>query len=246
MRYVLLGLTLCLAMTFSAFAADSGATLNLKGDQIYLESGGKSSPLPQDTFPAQPIDGTTMRFLGIGEDDGKERGIAAGLYIFEEKGRPIAFAPTNAAEFCADVKFSPDGKILAMDSGTYLIRSWFFFSFPDMKPVGEVEYYQADGKPSLIWNGNKGALVSSMRVEEHGRACGYDPCGPVSVDYYAFATQKIQRLLPGTDLCDYTLTGLKDDGVTVTAQALCLQSPKDWETFPEDDTPRKEVTARIP
>ena len=249
MRYVLLGLTLCLtlclAASLPASAAGSGTALSLKGDRIYLVKGSKSTPLNQDAFPAQPIDDTAMRFLGVGEDTGKEYGVAAGLYIFDGDGASVAFAPTDAAEFAADVKFSPDGKILAMDAGTWLIRSWFFYSFPDMKPMGEAGYYQPEGKPGLIWAGNKGVLVSNMAAEGHGRSCGYDPCGPVSVDYYAFAAQKVTRLLPGTDLCDFSLTGLKEDGRTVTAQELCLQSPKAWETFPENE-PTKDVTTTIP
>ena len=149
-------------MPCRGLAAVPGATLNLKDDRIYVESNGKSTLLPQDMFPAQPIEGAALRFLGVGEDDGKKYGIAAGLYIFESQGPASAFAPTDLAEYCSEVRLSPSGDILAMDSGTWLIRSWLFFSFPDMKPMGELAYYQPEGKPALVWAGNKGTLVSSM------------------------------------------------------------------------------------
>ena len=245
MRYVVLGLVFCLVAVSSAFAAASGATLTLKDDRISVERNGKSTLLPQDMFPAQPIEGTTLRFAGVGEDDGKKYGIAAGLYIFESQGPAAAFAPTEFAEYCSEVRLSPAGDVLAMDSGTWLIRSWFFFSFPGMKPMGEVVYYQSEGKPALVWTGTKGALVSSMQTDDQGRTCEYDPCGPVSVDYYDFAAQRDTRLLSGTDTCDYTLTGITEDGLAATALELCLQSADAWKTLPEN-APTKPVTATVP
>ena len=245
MRYLLFVLALYVAAASPAFAADSGTRLHLKGNQVSLESGGKSTPLPQEVFSAQPVEGATMFFLGVGEDDGKENGVTAGLYIFDDKGGLVAFAPTDAAELCDAVTFSPDGKILAMDSGGDLLRNWYFFSFPDMEPMGSTEYYQPEGTPGLLWNGNKGVLISGIETEEHGRACGYDPCGPVSVEYYAFGDEKSTRLLSGTDLCDYALKDFKAEGGIVTARELCLRSPKAWEEFPEN-APTKDVTATLP
>lgn len=245
MRHMLLGAVFCLALAFPAFAAGSGAELTLKDDQIYLTKDGKSTPLSQEEFPAQPIDDTKLRFLGLGPDTAKAHGLAPGLYIFENQGGPIAFAPTDEAEFCADVKIAPDGNMLAMDAGMALVRNWFFFSFPEMEPMGAADYYQIPDRPALIWIEGKGALFSSMDVDKHNRACGYDPCGPVSVSYYDFKAGRSTRLLPGTDLCDYALTGLAEDGLTATAEALCLPSAKDWETFPEDK-PTEKVDVKLP
>lgn len=245
MRHILFGILFTLVAALPAVAAGSGAELELKGDRVFLIKDGTSTALDQDMFPAQPIDGTDLRFFGIGEDDAKEQGIAPGLYIFKGEGKPAAFAATHDAEFCADVKLSPDGKILAMDAGTSLVRNWFFFSYPEMKALGDTVYYETPDNPALIWTGGNGVLVSTMNDSEHGRACGYDPCGPVSVTYYNIETHKAAALLPGTDLCDYTLTGLMDDGLTATAVELCLPSAKDWETFPEDK-PVKNVTVKLP
>lgn len=245
MRHMVFGVLFSLMAAFPAFAAGSGAELSLKGDQVFLIKGGKSTALDQSAFPAQPVDDSDMRFLGVGEDDAKQQGIAPGLYIFKGDGKPVAFAATENAEYSGDVKISPNGKILAMDAGMSLMRNWFFFSYPDMKPLGDTAYYQAEDKPTLVWAGEKGVLVSTIELDGHGRKGEYDPCGPVSVTYYDMGAHKATKLLTGTDLCDYTLTGLKDDGVTATADELCLPSVKDWNTFPEN-TPVKKVTAKLP
>lgn len=245
MRHILFGILFSLVVALPAFAATSGVELNLKGDQVFLVKDGKSTALDQKMFPAQPIDDTDMRFLGIGPDDAKKQDIAPGLYIFNGQGKPVAFVDTDLAEFCADVKFSPDGKMLAMDAGMSLNRSWLFFSYPAMKPMGEIGYYQAEPNPTIIWVGDKGVLVSIMAESDHGRSCEYDPCGPVSVSYYDFKAEKSTKLLVGTDLCDYTLTGLETDGITVTAASLCLPSSKEWKSYP-GEKPTKAVTAKLP
>ena len=102
MRHILFGLLFSLVAALPAFAAGSGAELSLKGDRVFLLKNGKSTALNQDMFPAQPVDDSDLRFLGVGPDDAKEQGIAPGLYIFKGDGKPVAFAATDDAEFCAD------------------------------------------------------------------------------------------------------------------------------------------------
>jgi hypothetical protein len=246
MRHILFGILFGLLAVLPAFAAGTGAELTLKGDQIFLVKGGKSTALNQEMFPAQPIEDTNMRFLGVGQNDAKEQGIAPGLYLFEGDGKSVAFAATDAAEYCADVKFSPGKTVLAMDAGMSLVRDWLFFSYPAMKPIGDTVYYQTPDNPTLIWLGEEGVLVSTMDVDTHNRSCGYDPCGPVSVKQYDLETRKSTALMPGTDLCDYTLTGLDEmAGGLVTATELCLPSVKDWEVFPEGK-PVKNVSLKLP
>jgi hypothetical protein len=110
---------------------------------------------------------------------------------------------------------------------------WYFYTFPGLKPLGSVAYFQAGEKPGLLWNGDAGVLFSSMNAASHHRQCGYDPCGPVSVRAYSFKNQKSTTLLQGTDLCDYTLTHFSSDAGEVDAEKLCLPSAAAWKDFPE-------------
>lgn len=246
MRVFVLVFLVCLMTVSTACASDKGPVVTAKGEQVLVLNKGKSTPLSQDMFPAALIEGTEFRFCGIGEDDAKQYGVKPGLYIFDRQGKNIVFTPTESAEFVGEVRLSPKGGILAMDSGTSLIRSWEFFSFPGMKPMGEVVYFSADEKPGLIWTGEEGVLFSSMETDEPGRACGYDPCGPVSVMYHTFKDNKTTSLLAGTDLCDYMLAGYQENDGTISVDKLCLQSAKEWEVYPyEDKTPEK-MTVKLP
>lgn len=246
MRRLLLGLILCLVAASSAFAA-APAELTLKGDQLFVHQGGTSVPLSKETFPAQPVEGTDKRFLGVGADDGKDYGIAAGLYVFAGDGKPVAFTATDDAEFCSEIRFSPDGKILAMDSGTWHIRSWSFYSFPGMQAMGEISYLSPrEPLPALLWVDGKGVLFSEMDTEGGGRTCGYDPCGPVSVSFFSFETRESQSLFQGTNACDYSLSGYQEKDFSVTAEELCLDSPKDWEVYPYGEKAVKTVSKKFP
>lgn len=217
--------------------------------------------LPEDAFPLRTVEadeanevggpegvGWTLpgqRFFCVGEEAGSPYGLAAGLYVFRVKDYLVAFVPTGAAELYGETSLSPEGAVLALDSGASPVRSWFFFSYPDMASLSEVSYYQAEDRPGLLWHGNGNAVFSGMETEGHGRACGCDPCGPVSVHNYAFKTRQVTTLLEGTDLCDYTLTGLAAKRGVALAEELCLPSAADWEVFPED-APTQDVEAGLP
>jgi hypothetical protein len=235
----------CLGASFSQAA--SLPPVSLKGDVVHVQVKGKDVALSADDYPAMPIEGKEMHYLGIGEDQAKPYGLAAGLYVFNADGSLAAFTPNDAAEMCSDVRFSPNGKILAMDAGSSPARDWFFYSYPDMKPMGNIGWIMVPDKPWLTWVGDRGVLVSYADLDDVlGRECGYDPCGPVSVNYFDFGSGKLSTLLKGTGLCDYSVSGLAEDGKTAQVDALCVKSLGDWKEYPGDDVPRKQTTVKLP
>jgi len=235
MKKIAVMLVVCLFAC--AVPAQAAFTLRLTDNRLVLENEGKAMPLSVEDFPVdavkdaagKPLPG--LRYCGIGVDSGKAHGIAPGLYLFDAHGRNVAFGSTDAAEFCSEVRLSPGKTVLAMDSGTWLVRSWFFFSYPDMKPIGEVGYYQAEGKPALLWEVDAGVYFSSRETMGHKRTCNYDPCEPISVRAYSFKTGKDKTVLAGTDLCDFTLTGFSPERGVVEADKLCLPAVKAWKEY---------------
>lgn len=221
-------------------AAQDGPKVRLRdGKNIVVTVRGAATVLPQDVFPVMPVlnaagvPSTKLFFCGVGAENGSPYGMAPGLYLFDARGAMAGFIPSDAAEFCAEVRLSPGGSILAMDSGSFLVRDWYFYTYPGLKALGSVEYFQAEEKPGLIWNGDVGVLFSSMDTAGHNRQCDYDPCGPVSVRAYFFKTRTTKILLPGTDLCDYTLAHFSPGDGVVAAEKLCLPSVDAWKNFPE-------------
>ncbi|MDD4701812.1 MAG: hypothetical protein PHI96_06280 [Desulfovibrio sp.] len=232
---------LLVALSVPALAAP---TLHLKGNTVVMENNGKKTDLPGDTFVPQDVQGADLRFVAISPDNKDSFSIEPGLYLFDKAGKTVAFIPSEDAEMCSEVRFSPKGDILAMDVGASLVRSWFFFSYPALKPMGEVSYYLASENPALIWNGDAGVLFSAMNAEVQGRVCGYDPCVAVSVEYHDFSNGKTEVLMAGTPECNYTLADFDPAKELVSIEKLCLASGAAWEQFPED-VPTQTVTVPL-
>ncbi|MDD4701813.1 MAG: hypothetical protein PHI96_06285 [Desulfovibrio sp.] len=221
---------LLVALSVPALAAP---VLHLKGDAVVMDENGKATVLPDGVFSVQDVQGADLRFLATGSDGKDSFGIEPGLYLFDKAGKMVGFAPTDAAEFCSEVRLSPKGDILAMDSGTSLVRAWVFFSYPALKPLGNVGYYMVSEKPALIWNGDAGVLFSTINEQTSGRSCVYDPCGAVSVEYHDFSDGRTTVLMAGTPKCDYTLSGFDAAKGLVSVEKLCLPSVEAWKQLPE-------------
>lgn len=224
-------------LLWAAFS-QAAPVLQLSDGNLVLAAQGTSTVLPPHIFPVMPVldaagvQTSMLSFCGVGGESGKPYGMAAGLYLFNVRGEAAGFIPTDAAEFCSEVRLSPGNTVLAMDSGTWLVRSWFFYTYPGLKALGRVEYYQAEEKPGLLWNGDAEVLFSSMSPDSHHRNCDYDPCGPVSVSTYSFTNRKVKTLLQGTDQCDFTLADAAPDAGGFLAEKLCLPSAAAWRAFP--------------
>ena len=243
MQKFFLAMLLCLAMAVQAVAATGSNSLMLDKGVISLLREGKTVSLPEPFSTPSQVTGADLQFVGFGENDAGIRGIKAGLYLFKGRGAPVAFLPGPDAEFCAAVQLSPDGKVLAVDSGTWLVRDWAFFSWPNLRPMGSVAYYDQDSSPPLVWT--PGGVLFTSITGNSGRTCDYDPCGPTSVVYLNFAAGKKHILLAGTDLCNYTARGLQSDGITASVLELCLPSVSDWATPPSEKF-EKNKTVTLP
>ena len=237
-------LLLCLLMLWAAPAVAAPA-LYLKDGTVVVKNDGKTTVLPEDpSYKPQKVSGSDMFFLGTNPEGKELFGLEQGLYLFDKTGKNTAFIPSEPAELCADVSFSPTGNILAMDSGATLVRSNYFFGYPSLKPMGEIVFYQLYEKPSFFWNNDAGILFSSMQVDNPGRACGYDPCGPVSVEYHSFKDGKTTAIMAGTPECDYTIAGFDAEKGVVSIEKLCLPSADAWKEFPEN-VPTQTITVPL-
>lgn len=234
----------CIAIPAQAAApkvfVDPGAA-----NRIVVERDGKETRVPEDGFGAQPVKNSKLLYTAFGDDDAQKYGVVPGIYIFDGNGKPAASAPLENADMSGEAAMSPGGTVLAVDLGGSLVRDWAFFSFPSMKRLDKegVGYYAAEGKPTLVWLSDTDMLFNTMQVDDPGRACGYDPCGPVSIARHDLDTGRTTPVLQGTALCDYTLVSFA--GGMVTAEKLCLKNAKDWENYPENAL-REKMTVKLP
>ena len=154
---------------------------------------GKAVALSEEEFPLQPVRNAALRFMTVGEDQAKKN-LPVGLSPFDAEGALTAFLDNPAAEFCSAVSLSPNGKRLAMDSGTVLIRSWNFYTYPEMTPLpnGSASYLSGDDAVDLIWTDNDNVLFTAPT--ETARQCEYAPCEAHSVVRHTLSTGKSATL----------------------------------------------------
>lgn len=221
----------------------AASTLRLQSNDLILERNGTATRLPAEEFQVTAVlDGAGnpmagLHFCGVEDEAGKQRGIKPGLYLFGAKGDVVGFLPMEEAATCGEVRLSPGKTALAVDRGTWTVRTWTFFTYPGLKPLGEVVYYQGGDNPAMFWDGDDGVFFSSIEMERHKRACGYDPCGPVSVRLYSLKDRTTKTLLAGTDKCDFILTGFSPESGMVEAANLCQPSAKAWKEYPDNVSP---------
>ena len=207
----------------------SAAAILRNGELVYREDG-RETVFPASALWTGTVEGSSLIFVGL--DSGQARRIESPsvLFFFDERGSEVVRVESTAqfdAERCSAVSASPDGSILAFDSGTWLIRNWIFMSLPKLTPVGQqIAFISGEDAPSLIWAGDRAILVTSLDTgTADARDCSYDPCGSKSVVLHSIEG-KSETLFQGSALCDYTLSSLKDGVVFATES--CAREAGDW------------------
>lgn len=209
---------------------------------ILIRQGGKRVGVSAEQLDLRAVENSDLSYAALSLEQGELLGLKAGLYIFDAEGRLTAFTPTAAAEFCGGVSLSPGGDLLAMDSGTYVERSWDFYTYPAMRHLGGAAYLAVEGKPPLLWHSRGRVLLTVIR-EDSNRICDYSPCGPTSVIMYDLFRGKGYTVMSGTDLCDYRQDFLLDG--KLAADKICLPGLQDWNKLPENPTARK-ISVSLP
>lgn len=196
-----------------------------------------------------PVEGSDFTYaISVDPYDGAKPVI----YFFGKDGKLAAKLHASEdfsfEDFAIDSMFmSPKGNVVAIDNGTWIVRGWEFFSFPELKPLDrDVSYMLAveDSVRQLFWVDNDNVLVQQIDDSSDVRKADYDPQGPLSIAIYTVSSGQLKNVFTGTDLCDYVLESFKDQ--VVTAQEVCAPKLEDWKTFEGvEKLPRKTVTKNI-
>ena len=225
--------TALLAAAFILAGTQAGlAAATLKNGEMTYEAGGKKTVFTGDDVAVEKIKGSDMVFLTLDEDPAKRIGKKPTLFVFDASGALAAETsaiPDVDIEQISALSLSPKGGVLAVDNGTWVVRSWSFVSYPALAPAGKPATYLTDeGLRDLIWVNDDAVLITVINEKSRRKCADYDPCGPRSVVLHKISTGKSTPVLAGTDVCDYGLTGF--DGKSVTAIKVCGKSAKDWAT----------------
>ncbi len=226
----LLCFTFCISMAWA-----KGAEIIMKGDMAFIMKDGKQNPL-KESFSLVYYDKLSLYAVGVYKEENNPQ-FDDGIFFFKKgEEKALTFVPTPLGGVLnSTYSISPDKKILAVQLAATTDGTWLFLSLPDLKVVGEVEYYSVENDLP-VWiddMGKKGVLVSQRDPEAtftKERKVQYDPGFAQSASYYDFNSKKTTVLMKGTALCNYTIKGYKDGKALI--DALCTKKAEDWTHFP--------------
>ncbi len=235
-----------LACAFMAFALCTpfnkamSAEVILKDGKAFTVIDGKQSPL-DSIFPVVPLEKLSLIAVGVDKDEDNPK-LTSGFYIFKKGDeKPVTFIPyALSSGLSAPYAISPDKKILALNFSMATWGKWVFLSLPDLKFMGDADYYSINSDLPIFVdsNGKKGVLLGQYDPKAtftDERKPQYDPGFAESVAYYDFATKKTTTLMKGTALCNYRVKGFEKGEAII--DALCQKKVEDWNHWPDNLKP---------
>ena len=231
------GLLLVFALAFAAPAA----TVTLRERDVIVTTGEARHVLPKDAESLLAVQNAPLRAVQLMPEEAASSGIEPGLYLFNAAGETVAFLADDSGVPCSAVALSPGGKVLAVDSGTWVVRSWSFYTYPVLKSLGGLTYL-ADGSP-LVWHGDATVLVLTQEDVDQKRQCDYDPCGPISVERVDLWPFTATPLFKGSDLCDYTIE--RFTGTQLDVIETCTQSLEGWSQLNDPSRTTRTLTKNL-
>jgi len=229
------------------------AQVTLKDGQLNYSSGGAKKILTLDAGQPAKVRGSEAVFTFVADPEVLKAAKAPGpaLLFFNKNG---ALAGVYAGrdgfdpEMCQMASMSPDGKTIALDNGTWLVRVWTFLKYPQMTPVNPaveepfISYLSTpengQNATDLVWVDNDTVIVTDISEAPVSRPCPSDPCEPLDVVVHRLSTWNPAALAKGDELCDYSIKSLS--GRTVTVNKTCARTIDDWAVV--DDPALRQVT----
>jgi len=253
----LLVLAMAMAMAWAApWAASAQVKVTLKNGNIGYEQGGiQKVLLAVEEGGVTRVQNSDVVFVYV-EDAGTLQAAGhsePGLFFFDKNGALAAYFPGGGnfdPAMCATASMSPNGKIIALDNGTWLVRIWAFYNFPAFTPLTTEEDpfisyltlagIREDGRieQDLTWLENDAVIVTDLSETPVARPCQSDPCEPTDVVIHRLSGWKAAALAKGDELCDYRFNSLAGDVVTV--DKVCVKSLDDWQDPEKTPTATRE------
>ena len=258
LRFLVLALVLAWA---GPWAASAQVKMTLKDGSIGYDQGSIQKVLLKvEDSAVTKVRNSDMVFIFV-EDAGTLQAAGysePGLFFFGKNGALSAYFPGDGnfdPAMCAAASMSPNGKILALDNGTWLVRIWAFYNFPELTPfiteddpfvsyltlAGWLEGGRTD--KDLVWVNNDTVIITDLSETPVARPCQSDPCEPTDVVVHRLTGWKSAALVKGNELCDYRFNSLSGD--TVTVDKVCVKTLDDWQD-PEKSRTTTSEKVKIP
>lgn len=156
-----------------------------------------------------------------------------GTYFFDPNGKYLFHLPVGQTQTSMGLFFSPNENYVAEDEGTWVIRDLLIYTFPDLKKIGSIRYYE-----DFVWKQNNYIYFTTIGEKEK----------PILIDssefrYVAVINLKNGKIAPVKlfdDLSEYHIQDIEEDFLVV--KKVYVDNFNEW----EDASLWKEEKIKIP
>ena len=240
----------CAVAVLFCFVAESRAAQKkqekyvLEKETIYrVKADGKRQKIEDVDVMAFGInggaDGGIFWFIVDPEANEAMKGSKSGIYFFDDKDKPLFFLPYEDASMVSNIIFSPDGKQMVLDEGSWVVRDYSLFDFK--KTEGKATF---TGMTEPIWLDPHRFAFTMVESDAEPRPSATDFDGWTSVVVYDTAVEEIVPVMKATKTKNYMLTGADwdNDELQITETSV-----KKWEDWGDPEKHQdKEITEPFP
>ncbi len=226
---------LCLAAT--AFAAKE--TYVLEKETVYrvAPDGTRQKIENVDVMPAENVG---IFWVAVDPENNEEmKGSEGGIYFFDDKDQPLFFLPYEDAATVGNIFFSPDGKQMVMDTGTWVVRDLFLYDFKATEAKATLT-----GMYDPIWLDPHRFAFTMVESDKEPRPVESDFDGWTSIVVYDTAVAQIVPVIEATETQNYLLTGADLDKGELKVTETSVKQKADWADLDKQED--KEISVPLP
>jgi hypothetical protein len=227
---------------FAAFAAEEKYVL--EKETVYrVKSDGKRQKIEDAGIMAFGIEGGAKGgifwFAVDPEANESMKGSKGGIYFFDDKDKFLWFLPYDDAATVSNILFSPDGKQMVLDAGTWVIRDYILHNF---KETEEKASFTGTSEP--IWIDAHRFAFTMVESDAEPRPSATDFDGWTSVVVYDTAAKEIVQVTKATETKNYALTEVDWDKEELRITETSVKNKADWADMEKQED--RELTVPFP
>ena len=166
-------------------------------------------------------------------------GSKGGIYFFDDKDKFLWFLPYDDAAQVSNILFSPDGKQMVLNAGTWIIRDYVLHNFKETK---EKASFTGTSEPTWLDANRFAFTMVESDVEPRPSESDFD--GWTSVVVYDTVAKEIVPVMKATETKNYELTEVDWDKDELHITETSVKNKADWADTEKREN--KELTVPFP
>ena len=240
-RVIFCASLLLLCFAASAFAAGDSYVLE-DGKVFRVDSAGQRKQIETVDVMASALgDGKGISWFAVDPNVNEEEmaGSESGVYFFDYKDDLLFFMPFEDAGIIGNIFFSPDGKQMVMDTGTWVVRDFMLYNFKETK-----EKISLTGMGDPIWIDAHRFAFTYVEPDAEPRPSETDFDGWLSIVVYDTAINEMVPVMKATETQNYYLDDADIEKGELNITETSVKAKADWADMDKQED--KEISVPFP